>query len=88
MMNERGNRRNGAGDHGKPREKGVDPLRMAIDPGTASSEEIAEPFIAMSVLHRSFGGEGLTFDVTGETDKGMSIVEIRPRTAPPLPKVD
>lgn len=48
-----------------------DPLNvgyMFIDPGWASSREVAEIFISLSELHRAkFGGAGLKFEVTGKT---------------------
>lgn len=41
----------------------VEPIVFYIDPGTATPEEIAELLIALSDLHRAFGGLGLDFKV-------------------------
>jgi hypothetical protein len=36
-------------------------FRVVVDPGSATSEEIAEVFDAISELNRADGGDGMTF---------------------------
>ena len=62
----------------------AEPIRMAIDPGSASSAEIGELFTAMSDLNRACRGLGLTFTVTDQTEAGVPIVEARPNTLGPI----
>ena len=42
-----------------------------VNPGLASAEYIADLFIAMSGLHQTLGGEGLTFKVLDAGSGGM-----------------
>jgi hypothetical protein len=43
------------------RRKG-EPFRLWIKPGDASAQEIADVLIALSELHRAYGGSGLVFE--------------------------
>ena len=55
-----------------------------VDPGTASADDIAKLFVALSDLARACGGGGLDFDVeeAQETADGRTIVKVsaRPRS--------
>jgi len=61
-----------------------EPIRLLVNPGTASSGEIAELFLAISDLYKACGGHGLNVEVTGKTIDGKSVVEMRPITYGPI----
>lgn len=39
----------------------VEPLRLVIDPGSATSDEISDLLILFSEAYRAFGGSGVTW---------------------------
>lgn len=39
------------------------PIRFAIDPGDASAQTVADVLIALSDLHRAYGGRALHFEL-------------------------
>lgn len=47
-------------------ERSDDELRLAIDPGNASPEVVADVLRAISNLHRAAGGSGLKFRIEGD----------------------
>lgn len=42
----------------------IKPLKLLIDPGEATKEEISEFFLELSTLYQMVGGSGLDFTIT------------------------
>lgn len=67
------------------------PLRLLVEPGTATSMQLAELFHEMNTLYRQLGGDGIRFQVTDSrvwsrgngAEQRRSIVELRAAPAPP-----
>jgi DNA-binding CsgD family transcriptional regulator len=41
----------------------IEPLKLLIDPGDATGQELAELFVELSCLYRMIGGSGINFNV-------------------------